>query len=267
MNYVRAISKKYEKEGIPNFEQFLQEQLSKLNQGIKLNHAALITYIKYRDFLIDLFSKLLEKNKEGKYQPEKILHNILFPSGEESDDSIRDYDKHNLWIIDDRYSSYDYLASNKYEGSISKQGREPDDKRYDILATYSDPLGEAYNVFIVELKRTHEPLSVNNDPILQLKDYVHRIREGRINRHNGKRINITSNTCFYGFVICDIYDSYFKSRMIEDHSLIKKPDEKSFHTVLLNGRLFVEVTNYENILEVAKVRNQIFIKKLHMKHE
>lgn len=79
-NYVRAISKKYEKTGIPCFDEFRVEALEKLDEGMKINHAPLVSYIKYRDFVLNLYEKLLEKKADGNYQPEKNLHNILFPT-------------------------------------------------------------------------------------------------------------------------------------------------------------------------------------------
>ena len=69
-------------------------------------------------------------------------------------------------------ASYAYLCSDKYEGAIAEKKCENDDKRYDIIAIYEDPIGgAAQNIFIIELKQTHKQLSKNNDPVQQLKDY------------------------------------------------------------------------------------------------
>ena len=45
--------------------------------------------------------------------------------------------------------------------------------------------------FIIELKQTHKQLSKNNDPVQQLKDYVIRIQNNKLNKEDGGRINTT----------------------------------------------------------------------------
>lgn len=151
------------------------------------------------------------------------------------------------------------------EGAFLGSPYDPKDKRYDICAAYSDPSGEEHNVFVVELKKTSLPLSENNDPISQLKNYVQRMINGKMTRYSGTRINITGSTQFFGLVLCDIHSGYFKEYMIGGHSLKKRPDGKSYHSVMLNDRLFVEVTNYENLLDIAHLRNKVFIEKLNHK--
>lgn len=261
-NYVKIISKKYENKEIPNFDTFKKESLEKLNNGMKLNHAPLISYIKYRNFVLNLYEKLLEKKEDGKFQHEEILHNLLFPTKQDSTDCDADYFKHNLWIIDDRYALYDFLTSDLYEKSTLGKQHERSDKRYDICAAYSDPLGEDHNIFIIELKKTSLELSESNDPIAQIKNYVQRMIHHQKTKHNGKRIKITESTQFYGLVLCDTYCDYFKDYMISGHSLKKRPDGKSFYSVLLNDKFFLEITNYENLLSIAHSRNRVFIDKL-----
>ena len=261
-NYVKLISKKYESKDIPNFEDFQKESLNKLEAGMKLNHAPLVSYIKYRDYVLDLYGKLLEQKKDKKYQPEHVLHSLLFPTKTDSINYEADYFKHNLWIIDDRYAIYDFLTSElpEYETLGSEFDRH--DKRYDICAAYSDPIGEEHNVFIIELKKTNLPLSERNDPIAQIKNYVQRMINRKMNRHNGVRLNITETTQFFGIVICDIHNDYFQEFMISGHSLKKRPDSKSYHAVLLNERFFLEITYYENLLNIARSRNRVFFDKL-----
>jgi len=263
LNYVMSKTKEYEKKGPPNFDDFLRSESQKLNEGIRLNHAHLTTYVKYREFIMGLFSQFLKKNGDGKYSPEAVLHNLIFPMRTASDNYDADYYKHNLWLIDDRYASYAYLHSDQKEGIVAGQKCKPDDKRYDIIAIYEDPIGgAAQNVLLVELKQTHKDLSQDNDPVQQLKDYVIRIRNGKLNGPDGERINVTETTGYQGIVLCDIHNDYFKNVMITNHSLKRRSDGKSYFAPLLNDTLFIEVTNYENILEIAKLRNKAFMDKL-----
>lgn len=263
LNYVRGKTKEYEKKGPPNFDDFLRSESKKLEEGNRLNHAHLTTYVMYREHIMGLFSQFLKKDKDGKYSPEAVLHNLIFPMKTASDDSKADYYNHNLWLIDDRYASYAYLFSDKHEGIVADKKCEPDDKRYDIIAIYEDPIGgSAQNVFLIELKQTHKPLSKDNDPVQQLKDYALRIQNNKLDKEGGGRINTTDTTSYHGVVLCDIHCDFFKNEMIRNHSLKKRSDGKSYFAPFLNDTLFIEVTNYENLLEVAKLRNKAFMDKL-----
>jgi len=264
-NYVKTITKKYAHNDIPNFDDFQKESLEKLEEGMKINHAPLVSYIKYRDFVLDIYGKLLEKKEDSKYQPERVLHDILFPTKSNSTDATSDYFKHNLWIVDDRYAVYNFLTSDLPEHTLRGEPYNPKNKRYDICAAYSDPIGEEHNVFIIELKKTSLPLSEDNDPVSQIKLYVQRMINGQLTRQNGRRLNIAETTQFFGLVICDIQNAYFKDFMLSGHSLKKRPDSKSYHAVLLNDRLFLELTDYDNLLAIAHSRNKVFIDKLNHK--
>ena len=263
LNYVKNKAREYEKKGPPNFDEFLKNESEKLKASSRLNHAHLTTYVKYREFIINLFSQFLKKDNDGKYSPEAVLHNLIFPMRTTSINCEDDYYNHNLWLIDDRYASYAYLCSDKYEGAIAEKKCENDDKRYDIIAIYEDPIGgAAQNIFIIELKQTHKQLSKNNDPVQQLKYYVIRIQNNKLNKEDGGRINTTPTTSYYGVVLCDIHCKFFMDEMIINHSLVRRSDGKSYFASLLHNRLFVEVTNYENLLEIARIRNKAFMDKL-----
>lgn len=262
INYVQKISKKYENNGIPNFETFMKEESKKIEEGSKLNHAYLATYVQYREFIINLFSKFIEPNSDGKCQAESVIHNLLFPMRVISSAPESDYNNHNLWLIDDRYSYYSYLASDTFEHKIMSRKFKKGDKRYDIFETFNEGL-PTQNVFIIELKKNDAELSQENDPVRQIIDYTLRIKRGEIKDHKDRDINLLPNTCFQGLVLCNTNDSYFKNTMIDIHSLNLRPDGLSYYGIALKNKLFIEVIDYQNLFEIARRRNKIFFKKLH----
>ncbi|WP_165079134.1 MULTISPECIES: ATP-binding protein [unclassified Desulfovibrio] len=214
VNYVQRITKKYEKTGIPNFKEFLESESQKIEEGSKLNHAYLATYVQYREFIIDLFSKFLEPNSDGKCPAESVIHELLFPMRVESKDARNDYDNHNLWIIEDRYSYYSHLTSDQYENKILKRKHEKGDKRYDILEVFNE--GYPYqNIFIIELKKYDANLSQINDPVRQIIDYALRLINGEISDDKGLKIGTMPNTCYQGMVICNTNDPYFQNTLKE----------------------------------------------------
>lgn len=263
INYIRNTTNRYEKKGPPSFDEFLRQESTRLDECSKLNHAHLATYVMYREHILNLFSQFLKKQENEKYAPEHVLHSLIFPIREDSDNCEVDYDKHNLWLVDDRYSAYAYLASDKREGVIAGNKVLPDDKRYDIFAIYQDPSSTvAENILLIELKQTHKKLYDNNDPIQQLIDYAIRIKNKKLNKHDGGRINITPSTQYYGIVLCDVHHQYFCDTLIDRHSLKLRSDGKSYFTTVMNEKCFIEVMNYENFLDIARQRNKIFLEKL-----
>src|SRR3546814_17298341 len=62
----------------------------------------LIHYVSMRKCVLDIFSKSLELDAEGKYKSEGEVHDVIMRRRKDSDDL--DYDDHNLWILADRKS-------------------------------------------------------------------------------------------------------------------------------------------------------------------
>lgn len=262
INYIQKISRDYENNGIPNFETFLKEESKKIEEGSKLNHAYLATYVQYREFIINLFSKFIEPNSKDRCQAESVIHNLLFPMRVISDNHEADYNNHNLWLIDDRYSYYSYLASDIFENKILGRKFQRGDKRYDLYEVFNEGK-PTQNVFIIELKKNDAELSQENDPVRQIIDYSLRIKKGEVKDHKGCDINLLPSTCFQGLVLCNTNNSYFKNTMVDIHSLNLRPDGLSYYGIALKNKLFIEVIDYQNLLEIARIRNKIFFKKLH----
>lgn len=262
INYVENITKIYEKNGIPNFQEFMEKESQKIEEGSKLNHAYLTTYVQYREFIINLFSKFIEADDAGKCQAESVIHNLLFPMRIISEDAESNYKNHNLWLIDDRYAYYSYLASDIFEHKIMNRKFKKGDKRYDIFEIFNEGK-PTQNVFIIELKKNDAALSQDNDPIRQIIDYALRIKKGEVKNYKGLDIKLSPNTCFQGLVLCNTSDSYFINTMIDIHSLNLRPDGLSYYGIALRDKLFIEVVDYQNLLEIARRRNKVFFKKLH----
>jgi hypothetical protein len=78
----------------------------------------LIAYIKHRQNIID---KLKEMNN-NKESLEKNIHNLLLQKGSEGDEfSPVELDKNNLWLLGDKFMSYNYIASEKAISTFLKQ--------------------------------------------------------------------------------------------------------------------------------------------------
>ena len=77
---------------------------------VDINKASLAEYIAHRKAVLQLFEASLKKRPDEKYELEKFLHELIFPVRATSEDVS--YEAHNLWLIDERLTYSQYLASD-----------------------------------------------------------------------------------------------------------------------------------------------------------
>ncbi len=223
--------------------------------------ADLIRYIAFRRLILELFEKSLETDDHGKYQTEGVVHDIIFPRGEDSESTP--FDQHNLWLIDERLNFTSFISSDKPIGNGSL-GR-PDLLIYDKRVLFRGDNEESNPIMIFEFKRpdrddfTHRGSS--HDPIEQIIDYVVDLRKRKSRTPNGRPLLISENTPAYGYIVCDL------SKKIQDWLAQKKsytpmPDGQGWFKWESGSNLYVEFLSWDKILNDARIRNRIFFEKL-----
>ena len=112
-----------------------------------------------RKAIINLFDKFLDADENGDYKLEEDVHNLIFPLGLTNNDL--DYENHNLWILDERFISYKFIASDKSITSFSqmKSRKETDLILIDNPQMFNNPIsfgdkasGEVNAMVILNLK-------------------------------------------------------------------------------------------------------------------
>ena len=240
----------------------LEEDVTELVQQIsETSRNDLTHYVAFRRKVLDLFSKKLQLDPEGRYSSEGAIHDIIFPRRKDSDSTP--FDEHNLWIIDERLNFTSYLCSDK----PLDQGHTD---RPDLIAFSRSVVfrgdNEASNpVTIFEFKRPQRSDFVNpsssSDPIQQIIRYVNGIRNGRYMTQHGRNIHVTNNTPFYGYVVCDLSQSV-ADWLEYEKNFIPMPDKLGWFQWHGNMNLHLEVIGWDKVLKDAKMRNKIFFQKL-----
>lgn len=87
-----------------DYQELLSDYVeSSTDEGI----SKLAEYVAHRKTIIDLLEKYLEwSEKEENYEQEQTLHNLIYTMGGNHDTIA--YDKHNLWLLDDRLAFHRY---------------------------------------------------------------------------------------------------------------------------------------------------------------
>jgi hypothetical protein len=221
----------------------------------------LVHYIALRRSILDLFAKSLEKNAEGIYSNEGVVHDVIFPR--KGDTATTPFSDHNLWMIDERLNFTAHVSSD-----LPLDG--PNSERLDLLVYNSRVSFRGENepsnpITIFEFKKPFRDDFVNpsskEDPIEQIIRYVNDIRDGKYQTPQGRRLLVTENTPFYGYVVCDL------TRKVEDWLRREKnftpmPDALGWFNGYGNIRLYIEVLSWDKVVRDAAMRNAIFFKKL-----
>lgn len=179
------------------------EYIEKFNDIGKAN---LAKYIVHRKSVIELLDKFIGMEDE-KYQTEETIHNIFFPIRSESDEI--NYDKQNLWLIDERLAYHNYLSSDKSFKSIpitnSTELQRPDLLIFNDSFAFVNDDAPHYSFTIVEFKRPEREGdtfdSSKKNPVDQVIQYIRTIRTNKAVDRKGKRIDFISDTtpflCIY----------------------------------------------------------------------
>ena len=207
----------------------------------------------------------MEYNAKGKYELEKTVHDIVFPTKTDSDEI--DYNEQNLWLIDERLSFHTFLSSDKPLNTI--KGLETISTDRPDLLIFNNPFSfiegdeNPFNsVVLVEFKRpmrdSYDP--ENDNPIKQIYDYVRKIRNGKQLIKNGRRYPINENTWFYTYLICDVNEKI--GSFAEDANLEKTYDGLGYYGYNKILKCLIEVLTFDQVIANAKKRNKVLFHKL-----
>lgn len=246
-------------------EKKTSELLSRLNDSGKAN---LSQYILQRKLILEVLKKRLEVVDEVRAR-EEAVHSLIFPLQSTSEEIT--YEKQNLWIIDERLSYHYYLASDKPLNTIppaeSESRKEPD------IIVFNRPIalndreigsGKFESIVIVEFKRPGElQVSGQKNPYSQVIDYISKIKEGHERSYNGRLIEVSKETSFYCYIVCDLEENV-KKFFQKEYDMKLTPDGRGLYKFHDAFNAYVEVISYNKMLDDAVKRNRILFEKLNI---
>jgi hypothetical protein len=221
----------------------------------------LAEYTIKRHQIIQLARSLLRYKDSDKerYHWERALHNLICPMGRMLE--AKDYDEHNLWLVDDLLSYYSFFASDK---SMSAFGIDGEKKEPDLI--FFNPYGfrrEGTNdpVVIIEFKRPGDE-SMSSDPVDQVLGYVERLRSKSVRDIEGAVVSdINENTPFECIIVCDLTEGARK-KLLRGLAQHPTPDGMGYYGFSSIHKASIRVLSYSKVFRDAEVRNQSFFSKL-----
>ena len=239
-----------------------QQQIDTLVQKVSDDaKRRLAEYTIKRHQIIQLAKSLLKYTDEERrsYHWERTLHEIICPMGKML--SNREYNDHNLWLVDDLLSYYSFFASDK---AMSSFGVEGERKEPDLI--FLNPYGfrrEGTNdpVVIVEFKRPGDE-QMSSDPVDQVLEYVEKLRSKTVRDQEGAVVSeIGDDTPFECIILCDLTEGA-KRRFKRGLAHNPTPDGQGFYGFSPAHRASLRVLSYRKVFRDAELRNHSFFNRL-----
>lgn len=253
---------KIEMQNIVSKEDRINEDL--YEKILDVGNAKLSEYILHRKHILDLLELHLKK-KDSQYSTEEVIHNLIFPLRKTSDEIS--LDEHNLWVIDDKLSFHDYLASDKTFKSIerteSKSTKETDLLIFNKPHLLSDDEKPYSSIVIVEFKRPmRKDYSDTENPINQVTSYAREIINNKALDKDGRQFDIKDKTPIYAYIVCDLTPNMRK--FAEDYNFTILPDNDGYFNFNRNHSLYIEIISFDKLLRDSKKRNKVLFEKLNL---
>ena len=237
-----------------------------LERANELGKSSLAQYVAHRRVILEFFEKSLEQNPEtGKYPLEEIIHKIIYPMRTTSDDVP--YEQQNLWIIDERLSYHEYLASDLPLDTasflVNKSNSRPDIMIFDRALTFAEDDTALTSLVIVEFKKPDRRNYSKEDPVDQVYRLIREIKSGHFKDKTGREIKVQSAQIpAYGFVICDTTKEI--EIIAQNKGMWPTPDNLGYFGFNPTLSTYVEIISYAKLLNDAKKRNKILFDKLQL---
>lgn len=234
----------------------------------KLLNSSLHIYVKHRECVLQRLHELIKKfDEEGNNKPEleKTVHELFFRRGETLKQSNNINHLHNLWILDDKFTTF----SESFKAKSTKNGQKLSD-----IYIWTDDLEETKQVLILELKSTtkaHNAGDGNKGMIAQVKDYAKDIYNTPDKTLNWEVD--TSKIMYMGIILArksDINKEVTSSNVSSNYEPIPFL-ENSFYKdehFYPSGKprekvpIRIELYSFEDIYRLASSRNDVFFRLL-----
>jgi len=258
VNIKKEVSKLLESSDVDTLKANVPNIVSQISKTSKND---LIHYIALRKNVLDIFARSLQLDDNGSYSSEGTVHDIIFPRKGDSETTL--FEEHNLWIIDERLNFTNYVSSDNTLGKGNSD--RPDLVAYNKRVMFRGDNEASNPVTIFEFKKPQRDDFVNpsskEDPVKQIVRYVNKVREGKFKTPEGRKILVSDNTPFYGYVVCDLTPKVEKW-LDTEKEFKPMPDRLGWFRWRENINLYMEVLSWDKVLKDAEMRNKIFFHKL-----
>jgi len=247
-----------------SFAEYEERFKSYFEKSSEINKSDLARYVCHRKAILDFLSRQLTLNDKQKYKTEDRIHSIIFPRGKTSDDVL--FEEHNLWLIDERLAFHVFLSSDqpikKAAVLESTSKKEPDIMVFDRTLALSENAEVPFSsITLIEFKKPQrDDYSENENPFVQIANYINEIRDGKAKTIEGRPIPVPPNLPFYSYIVCDVTPRL--KTWAYHFELQETPDGLGFFGYKRHYNSYFELISYEKLVADAQKRNKAFFHHL-----
>lgn len=225
---------------------------NELNEAIALAQVELVSYIHDRVIVIDRLKTLVDKSE----RVESIIHNLFMK--QYTKDNYYSVGKNNLWLLDDRFTTYSYAASDKRIVEVLKDiGENTDD--VDILNdkpdlslffSHNPNNNDRLKSVLIEIKPfdfSQKPDRKKFQGIQQLLDYVKAFKDK-------EKIEEV-----YGYLITDVDDDLSERLLNNRFTQLFSTERPIYHNFYERLGISIFVVSAKTLIYDAESRNRIFL--------
>jgi len=223
-----------------------------LNEAIQLTQNELVSYIFDRVQVIERLKTMLD----DKEKVESVIHNLFMQK--HTEDNYYCIGKNNLWLLDDRFTSYSYAASDKrIKDIVSTLQLEGDESDYEkdrpdlaLFFSHSPDNPVSLKSVLVEIKPFTDLNKSDRKKfqgIQQLKDYVEAFKE---------KENINE---IWAFLITDVDEKLADRLKKDDYTPLFSTKNPIYHRFYKELGISIYVVGAETLISDAESRNKIFL--------
>lgn len=250
------------------------ERFSDSDDCQKLLNSSLHIYVKHRESVLKRLRALIQKfDEEGndKSELESTVHELFINRGTTLSDSSNINHLHNLWILDDKFTTF----SNDFKAKSTKTGQALSD-----IYIWADDPEKTKQILILELKSTtkaHNAGNVKEGMIAQIKRYARDFYE---NPQKTLNWDVETERIQYTGIIIARKSDINKELTSNNNSGVHKPIPFLANSYFLDDKfakntnnprdtidIRIELYSFEDIYELASSRNKVFFKLLKKEFE
>jgi len=231
------------------------EELHRVVQDVnEAGQAELVRYVARRRAVLNIIRQLIRTSKGTAL--EEHVHRVVFPMKKTADDVP--YDDHNLWLLDDTLSFYEFVASDV---PLKQCPPAPTDslRRPDILAfkVGDEPF---QHVALVEFKR---PERKDENPAQQLVEYAVLLREGGAKDAHGSTLpGIPMSVRIDAYAVVTLSPGLEMKLRTGPGNMEKVEGAWRWYGGVPAENLSIEVLDFKAFATRAEQRNRAFFTKL-----
>jgi hypothetical protein len=223
-----------------------------LDEAIQITQNELVSYIYDRVQVLERLKTMID----DKEKVEAIIHNLFMKKYTEDD--YYSIGKNNLWLFDDRFTTYSYAASDKrIKDVLTQVGEElgadeigTDKPDLSLFFSHNPTQPERLKSVLIEIKPfdyTNKPDRKKFQGIQQLVDYVKAFK-------NKERIEE-----IWAFLLTDVDEKLAERLRGDDYTPLFSTDTPTYHRFYKDLGISIYVINAKTLILDAEARNKIFL--------